>query len=240
MDNVTVILSTWKRDYLETQIESVLNQSVEPHRIILYQNESHQDFSDIVKKYSIEHIHSRTTNFRYHSRFTIPLYVESEYFAIFDDDTIPAPRWLENCLRLSQQENCIVGANGRIVLNTIDGIEYVTAGDGASITSDREMDFVGHCWFVKRDHVFTMWKRKPFTYSTGEDIHLSASNKIENGTRSFVPMQPVGTDLCGDTRFDFCDDDLASFKILKNHNKDRDELIQNWLKAGWKTVGSNP
>ena len=239
MSDITVILSTWKRDYLETQIESVLNQSVEPHRIILYQNESHQDFSDIVKKYSIEHIHSRTTNFRYHSRFTIPLYVESEYFAIFDDDTIPAPRWLENCLRLSQQENCIVGANGRTVVQTDAGIETLATGDGSSVPRDVEVDFVGHCWFVKRDHVFTMWKRKPFTYSTGEDIHLSASNKIENGTRSFVPMQPVGTDLCGDTRFDFCDDELASFKILKNHGKDRDELVYNWLKAGWKTVRSS-
>jgi glycosyltransferase involved in cell wall biosynthesis len=236
VSGVTVILSTWKRNYLETQIQSVLNQSVTPDRIILYQNESHQDFSDLVQKYSIEHIHSRTTNFRYHSRFTIPLYVESEYFAIFDDDTIPAPRWLENCLRLSQDKNCIVGANGRIIVPN----QYpLSVGDGASIPDDIQVDFVGHCWFVKRDHVFTMWKEKPLTYSTGEDIHLCASNKIVNGTRSFVPMQPRGTDLCGDTRFDFCDDDLASFKIIQNHTQDRVKLIENWLDAGWETVNAS-
>ena len=39
-DEITVILSVWKRDHLQKQINHILNQTKKPYQIWIYQNES--------------------------------------------------------------------------------------------------------------------------------------------------------------------------------------------------------
>ena len=108
---ITVLLTVWKRDNFLQQLNAIKEQTANVERIVVYQNENHVD----LKQYqdgSWEHIQS-STNLKYHGRFTLPLLFTSEYTAIFDDDTIPAPQWLDHCITTSKKLNCIIGANGR-------------------------------------------------------------------------------------------------------------------------------
>jgi len=115
-NEITVILTAWKRTHLQKQLTYILNQSKKPYQIWIYQNESHFDIqiSELAKKeHNISLIQSKDINFKFHGRFVLPLLCDTEYAAVFDDDTMPGPRWLENCLDTSKRNNCIVGANGR-------------------------------------------------------------------------------------------------------------------------------
>ena len=143
-DQITVIMTVWKRDNYRLQLEHIKNQSNRPHQIWIYQNESHVDIdiSDEEKnEYNISIIQSRDINFKFHGRFVLPLLCDTEYCVIFDDDTIPGSRWLSHALSTSQKHNCIVGANGR----TLDeDLNYKQdTGDGHPVNEDTRVDFVG-------------------------------------------------------------------------------------------------
>ena len=55
-DNTTVILTVWKRNNLEEQLKSVLNQTSELADIYVYQNESHIDISHLKNQYNFKHV----------------------------------------------------------------------------------------------------------------------------------------------------------------------------------------
>ena len=100
-DEITVILSLWKRENYVQQLEYIINQRKKPYQIWIYQNESHLNIDipeDIKQKYNISIIQSKDMNFKFYGRFAIALLCETEYVAVFDDDTIPGNRWLENCI----------------------------------------------------------------------------------------------------------------------------------------------
>jgi GT2 family glycosyltransferase len=46
------------------------------------------------------------------ARFAYALNASTEYVCIFDDDTIPGNRWLENCLNTIQTHNGLLGTAG--------------------------------------------------------------------------------------------------------------------------------
>lgn len=46
-------------------------------------------------------VYSPQYNFKYHARFALALMFDTEFTAIFDDDTIPQPQWLEIATKLS-------------------------------------------------------------------------------------------------------------------------------------------
>jgi hypothetical protein len=97
-DEITVILTVWKRDYLKHQIPLILKQTKKPHQVWIYQNESHLDIPDNIRKQlNISLIQSKDINFKFHGRFTLPLLCNTEYIALFDDDSMPGEQWLENC-----------------------------------------------------------------------------------------------------------------------------------------------
>ena len=122
---ITVILNQYKRNHLERQIYMILNQTLRNNiiKIYIYQNEKHVDLTDIINNYNehaaamfeytyfptIKLIHNKHENFRYHGRFTLPLLIDTEFVAIFDDDIIAGERYLENCLRLVREENVVCG-----------------------------------------------------------------------------------------------------------------------------------
>ena len=93
--SISVILTVWKRDNLEEQLQAIKNQTADVSDIYVYQNESHVDIEYLKEKYEFKHIHSKDFNFKFHGRFTLPLLFDTEYTAIFDDDTVPNKKWLD-------------------------------------------------------------------------------------------------------------------------------------------------
>jgi len=235
-NEITVILTVWKRDHVAEQIHALASQTKKPARVLIYQNESHFDIPlDIREKYDVSLIQSHDINFKFHGRFTLPLLCDTEYVAIFDDDTIPAPRWLENCLRASKKYNCIVGANGR-TLKDRETVATYGFGDGIPNEEDREVDFVGHCWFFKTEWVKYMWYDRPATWDNGEDIHLSAACNIYGNIPSYIPCQPKeNMSLWGDTKSHYGRDVHATWKTT-THSDIRTKVVKYWREKGWKTL----
>jgi len=240
-DEITVILTVWKRTHIVKQINYLLNQTKKPYQIWIYQNESHLNI-DIPKvekeKYNISIIQSKDINFKFHGRFALPLLCDTEYMAIFDDDTMPGQRWLENCLDTSKRNNCIVGANGRTfekgkeILNS----HCFNHGDGSPVESETEVDFVGHCWFFKTEWCRNIWKDRPYSWDNGEDIHFAASCQIHQDIRCFVPRMPAADrSLWGDAENYLGHDDFATYKT-NTHAGIRDGVVRYWVEKGWKPI----
>ena len=236
-NEITVIMTVWKRNNYRLQLDRIKNQTKKPYQIWIYQNESHLDIdiSDKEKKeYNISVIHSKDINFKFHARFALPLLSDTEYCAIFDDDTIPNTHWLDHCLTTSKKYNCIVGANGRIIDGSVD--KEIGIGDGAEVQSDTKVDFVGHCWFFKTAWCRHFWKNRPYSWKNGEDIHFAASCYISEGIECFVPIMPHSNSLLwGDTNILLGCDEHASFK-KNDHTSIRTEIISHWIQEGWKPL----
>tara|TARA_Y100000385_G_scaffold224978_1_gene235305 strand:+ start:752 stop:1483 length:732 start_codon:yes stop_codon:yes gene_type:complete len=238
MSDIAVILTVWKRNNLSEQLQRIIRQTEKPSRIIIFQNENHLTIDipeDVKTKHNVQVIQSKDFNFKFHGRFTIPLILDSEYCAIFDDDTMPNKNWLKNCLETSKRLNCIVGANGR---NLSKEGRYLCFGDGAAVEQETKVDFVGHCWFFKTEWIRNMWRDKHFSYENGEDIHLAASCKVHQNIDCYVPRMPTKDESCwGDTQGWLGMDEHASYK-KNEHQETRHSIITSWVKKGWKLTGN--
>ena len=229
--SISVILTVWKRDNLEEQLQAIKNQTADVSDIYVYQNESHVDIEYLKEKYDFKHIHSKDFNFKFHGRFTLPLLFNTEYTAIFDDDTIPNKKWLEHCRDLCFKNRCIVGANCRN-----------QNGFGCGLCKGKfnpepiRCDIVGPCWFFKTEWIHYMWKENPPTYDNGEDIHFCASCKIHGGIDSYLPSQTQDNpDAWGDTKSVLGIDEYATWRKT-DHNDLRNDLYDYWIGKGWETI----
>lgn len=228
---VDVILTAWKRPHLLVeQLKRIEAQSENINRLIIWQNEQHFVIpNDLRKKYDFDIILS-SRNLKFHGRFTLPLVLDSEYVAIFDDDTMPNKDWLTHARTWCDKENAIIGANGRHVGRSIP----CGLCDGHYNDEAMYPDIVGHCWFVRREWIPLMWKHRPPHFENGEDIHLAASLNIELGIKCCLPPQPKSQPIVwADTTPGVGDDPVAQHKN-KEHRKQRADLYQFWKEKGWK------
>jgi hypothetical protein len=241
-DEITVILTAWKRNYLPEQLNHIINQTKKPYQIWIYQNESHLNINipeHLKAAHKISVIQSRDINFKFHGRFALPLLCDTEYTAIFDDDTIPGNRWLENCLKTSKRNNCIVGANGRSMKAGFENSKeqhMIAYADGQPVEEETEVDFVGHCWFFKSEWCKNIWRDRPYTWDNGEDIHFAASCQIYENIKCFVPKMPYNDrSLWGDTHSYLGADQHASWR-KNTHQGIRSEIVRHWCDKGWKPI----
>lgn len=226
---IVAILTAYKRNYFRDQIESLLSQSIPPDLIIILQNESHIDLSEVLDHYrereSIKLIRSEV-NTKFWGRFAIAQLFNSEFILILDDDIIPGDRWIENCLRLSQEKNCIVCANGRSYKND-NGF-----GDNGIVHEDIRTAFGGHSWFFRKEWTKYMWEFIPESYDTGEDITFCASAKIIGGIETWVPRQNLNDGTSAHQQ-NFSGDDKASWRAA-DWNQKRKEICEHFTNLGWK------
>ncbi len=242
-DEITVIVTCWKRDNFELQMDHIVRQTLRPKQIWVYQNESHFDVSGRridSDGIPVSFVHSKDLNFKFHGRFTLPLLCDTEYTAIFDDDAVPGSRWLENAFRLTKERHCIVGANGRRIKKDFMSIEQgfwqVGFGGPDHTDADTIVDFVGHAWLFKSDWTRNIWKDRPCSWDSGEDIHFSAACKIYEDIDSFVPRMPADDpSLNGDMMPHLGHDEHAAWRS-SYHQSIRKEIVSYWISKGWKIL----
>jgi hypothetical protein len=229
-DRITVVLTVWKRNNLEEQLEAIYNQTADLSDVYVYQNESHVDITHLKERYKFKHVHSKDMNFKFHGRFTLPLLFDTKYTAIFDDDTIPNEGWLQHCKNLCDQKNCIVGANCR----NYNGRGSCGLCDGILNEEPVKCDIVGHCWFFKTEWIHHMWREQAYTFDNGEDIHFCAACQIHGGINSYLPSQ-TRTDIenWGDSKPTLGTDSVATWR-KPEHNSIRNELYGHWISKGWE------
>ena len=239
---ITAILTYWKRNTFEKQLRSILNQTIKPKEIWVYQNESHIEIPIVSVtglNIPINFIHSKNKNFKFHGRFTLPLLSDSEFTVIFDDDTIPGEKWFENCIRLSREKECIVVANGRRIFNNFNepGETWQKSYGGTDYcVQDTPVDYGGHCWFFKSKWAKNMWIDRPYSWDNGEDMHFSAACKIYDNVPTYVPHMPSNDrSYWGDLEGAIGQDQFATWRT-PTHDSLRREITSHWVEKGWTLV----
>ena len=99
-NKITVILNGFRRaKNLNEQLEALQNQTIKPDEILLWYNNPNNGTEpnyDIGTKIPTAYCNY---NWGVWARFYFALNAKNPYICVFDDDTIPGKKWLENCFR---------------------------------------------------------------------------------------------------------------------------------------------
>jgi len=199
---ITVILNGYKRpNNLDEQLEAIKNQTLQPTEILFWYNNPMDD-TDINYNIGTEIPGAYCNyNFGVWARFAFAFMAKNPYVCIFDDDTIPGRRWLENCMETMKTHEGLLGTVGLIYPQPLPSEQssyyepYVRVGwpDRGNNEETLQVDLVGHSWFFKKEWLSHMWREIPDPkYNTcGEDMHFSYMLQKYAGIKTFVPPHPI-------------------------------------------------
>ncbi|KAK4356371.1 hypothetical protein RND71_025342 [Anisodus tanguticus] len=219
---ITVILNHFKRKNLCSQLDSLLGQTLPFHHawVVAFGSPNEQSLKRIVDSYNDSRISfiSSTYDFKYYGRFQMALKTEADLVYIVDDDMIPGKKMLQILAHVAgtyKYKNSVLGCIGRIlpfrqkdfVFPRYRKFRSKEAGlylpDPAyNITVDRivQADFLSSSWFLSAELVKTLFIETPFTFMTGEDLHLSYQLQKYRNAGSFVlPVDPKDKETWGDS-----------------------------------------
>lgn len=243
---ITTILNLYKRpEYLKEQVEAIRAQNIPSTEIWLWVNEPHdsgmaaQEMHDFLDELEFDRIIMSNYNHKYHGRFAWALLAETDYVAIFDDDTIPGPNWFGNCLESYEKKPGLYGGVGI----ELQGPTYAHGrrhGWPSNNDEIKEVDLVGHAWFFPQEYAKYMWIQKPPTFENGEDIHFSYCLQKYGGIKTYVPPHPVNYPSMTSSQkaWEYGADNKASSngslnKSIMDFYAERDQQIANYLTSGW-------
>lgn len=195
MKDVTVILNGYKRPHtLKKQYEAIKAQTIQPSDIMFWCNDS-----ELSNQFDKEVVSNTTAfignaNLGVWARFAYALMAKTKYVCIFDDDTIPGNRWLENCYEHNKVHRGLYGTVG-IVFNSNLGYDgpYKRVGWPSANRNIEKADIVGHSWFFEREMLTAFWRELPDPkfVRCGEDIHFSYVLQKYMGLETYVPPHPI-------------------------------------------------
>ncbi len=203
-ESITVVLNGYKRQNLKEQVEAIKNQTVPVKEIFYWQNTIPGVTYD---EDTYCELNSALSNYNYGvwARFAYALNAKSDYVCVFDDDTIPGNRWLENCLQTYKTHPGLLGGIGLRFKNENYELDQLSDGKytrfgwesnpecAGNNTEPVEVDIVGHSWFFSRDLLSVFWRELPeekWTMLCGEDIHFSYMIQKYTDLKTYVPPHP--------------------------------------------------
>ncbi len=243
MSSITAILNIYRRPQnLDMQIKSVSNQSLKPDQIWAWRN-YHEDGNslDLKSVKGLDKWLDSNYNWKFYGRFAAALLADTEYVAIFDDDTIPGKDWFQNCIDSMKTSEGILGSAG-VTLNSKIYTDHVRCGWPTKNETIQRVDLVGHAWFFKREWLKYLWMEKPFTWNNGEDIQFSYLAQKYGGIQTYCPPHPkTNLMLHGSIMGEKLGTDNKATSVgisvpFKTFFSERDLCVQNAIKNGWKTV----
>jgi hypothetical protein len=189
----------------------------------------------------VDKVFSNDFNWKFYGRFAAALLADTEYIAIYDDDTIPGKRWHENCLETMKTHEGILGSAG-IILKSDRYVNHDRCGWPTQNREVTEVDLVGHSWFFKREWLRYLWQEKPVTWENGEDIQFGFMAKVHGGIPTYCPPHPpedrelhgsiLGNELGIDNKATSTNSSVSHQQFFS----ERDRCVQEGIKSGWKTV----
>lgn len=240
---ITVILNVYKRPHtLEKQIEAIKAQTVPipDENIWIWYNKS--DVTQPPPKNSKHRTFRCNQNTKFHGRFAAAMLAQTEYVAMFDDDVLPGKNWFKNCLNAYESGvDWLLGGSGVLLSNTVAYNPNTKIGwNGIHNEDYTKVDLVGHAWFWRSEWTKYMWYEKPFSWENGEDIMFSYLLQKYSGIKTYVPPHPENDKSLWscDPNFGFKHGNDAAASWLSNtvHNIERDLIVQDCVKNGWKLL----
>jgi len=190
---ITVILNGYKRPHvLAEQLQAIESQTIKPVQIMFWKNASDATFDqDLIARCQS---FTSSVNVGVWGRFALALLAEGEYVCVFDDDTVPAPRWLENCVTSMKKRRGLYGTIG-VVFDTDQGYDGQIRRFGWDTPIDdiKQVDIVGHSWFFEKKMLEYFWREIPDRkfYLCGEDMHFSYMLQKYANLPTLVPPHPA-------------------------------------------------
>ncbi|KAL2609762.1 hypothetical protein R1flu_028335 [Riccia fluitans] len=255
---VTVILNHFQRKTLCSQLDALLDQTLPFHSIwvLAFGSPNEKSLRVIVETYNHSQIFfvGSTYDFKYYGRFQLALQAEeTDYVYILDDDMIPGRRMLEILAHVAGTEkyhNAVLGSIGRILPFRQKDYSFPSYRKFGSreagiyipdpaykIVVDRvvQVDFLSSSWFLSADLVKTIFVETPFTFQTGEDLHLSYQLQKYRDAGSFVlPVDPNDKETWGDSEHRLAQISETTV-IHKNVVNVRDEQWWRVFSRGYQT-----
>lgn len=213
---ISVILTSYKRPHLlQQQYDAICNQTIKPLEIILAKNNA--GLNDLYDKKLLDEmlVIESNRNLGVWSRFSYALNCRGDYICIFDDDTIPGNRWLENCLECMTKQEGLYGTIG--IRFKPDYYQYERFGWVSNNENIEIVDIVGHSWFLKKEWLLSFWREYPLHNSiyVGEDIHLSYVIQKYLKLNTYVPPHPINDkSMWGSINAQYGDDENSIYKIM--------------------------
>lgn len=241
---ISVILTAWARPhYLEEQVERVLNQTITPHEIVLWYNNPPPKTGFLEMKQRVDFKNAKYVkkilcdyNFGIVPRFTLASAMEGEYVCIFDDDTLPGKRWLENCLYYVDKAKTLCGTIGlRHLSRTELKTEKPRMGWEAMNRQLEFVDIVGHSWFFRREWARHFWDEEPLLRTFGEDIHFCAMLQRHGIRAACPPHPPEDKSLWGSVKPELGIDKVA-ISVSADRSLDFWNVVKYELEKGYRPV----
>ncbi|XP_043703898.1 uncharacterized protein LOC122653989 [Telopea speciosissima] len=254
---VTVILNHFKRKTLCSQLDSLLQQTLPFHSVwvLAFGSPNELSLKRIAHSYNDSRISfvGSSYDFKYYGRFQMALQTEADLIYILDDDMIPGKKMLQILSHVAGTEkykNSVLGSIGRILpfrqkdytFPSYRKFRSKEAGlylpDPAyDITVERivQVDFLSSSWFLSAELVKTLFIETPFTFMTGEDLHLSYQLQKYRNAGSFVlPVDVKDIDTWGDSehRLAYVSETTVIFKDIVQV---RDDQWWRALSTGYMT-----
>ena len=235
---ITVVLNCYRRpENLREQIQSLRAQTIKPKQIWVWVNDHEDNHGFDFSSLDVDKVIKNDYNWKFFGRFTICFMAQTEFIALFDDDTIPGTKWFENCIDTMKVSPGILGGAGvKLKGNRYYGHDRF----GWSSQNEQivEVDLVGHAWFFKKEWLKYLWMEEPLTYENGEDIHFCYAAKKYGSITTYCPPHPKDkpeffSSLKG---YELGVDDKATSNN-RNHFEfysQRDAIVLRCMNRGWK------
>jgi hypothetical protein len=237
---VTVILNGYKRSsHFQKQLEAIKSQTLRPKEIMFWQNKG--DVFD--KNLTINTTHAECNkNLGVWARFAFALNAQTEYICVFDDDTIPGKKWLENCYNTIQTHDGLLGTIGVKFQDKNNYVNNVRVGWDRPNETTEVVDIVGHSWFFKREDLATFWRELPdlnHSQIVGEDMHFSYTLQKYTNKKTYVPPHPISDmEMWGskpDSAWSIGTDSAAISRDWSNMNT-MNQAFMNYINKGFKIL----
>lgn len=166
MKTITAILTVYKRvDYLEKQIQSLLDQTVKIDKFIINVNLRHRKdtYMEIINRLIPNAlIVENSENLGVWSRFFLWFNCNTDFVFVIDDDIIPWPWYLENCMKCFEEKRWIYWSWWCRFKSLQVRQERKMITESNNIPSEiTEVDMSWHSWFFPRDYLPVMFNRLP-------------------------------------------------------------------------------
>ncbi len=236
---VGVVLTSFRRpETLDPQILAVRNQTIQFHELVIWHNgdNDYQQSNIINNGYGAENesFINCSKNWGVWPRFAMAMFMDVDYIAVFDDDTIPGSKWFENCLSVMRQSGpAVLGSCGVAFLDGERG-KTAVAGWKRPCPHAVYVDIVGHAWFFPRGLLRNIG-HAPFMGrpTCGEDYWLSVEAQAIGMPTICPPHPPDDKEMWGSIDgMNLGDDEHALWRQpVECENKSR--AHQLYVDMGW-------
>ncbi|EKE03237.1 MAG: hypothetical protein ACD_20C00228G0003 [uncultured bacterium] len=191
--NITVVLNGFRRGKnLEKQINALKNQTIKPDEIMLWYNDPGKGYNINRKMAAQAKSAISNENWGVWARFYYAMNAKTKYICVFDDDTIPGSKWLENCLETIKEHRGLLGTIGLIYNDKDNYYNHTRYGWANPNKETTKVDIVGHSWFFEKEFLTAFCREWPLldVKICGEDIHFSYTLQKYLGLNTYVPPHP--------------------------------------------------